>query len=60
MLTILMDKKIVVLNTTTFIQYDGDATSVIIDGKRYIVSGKNVLDQIKDAIRRGETYVEVR
>ena len=59
MLSILTKNKIIVVNSTTLITHDGEATTIIIDGKRYIVHGKNVVSQIKEAIRRGDNYVEV-
>ena len=59
MLAVLMRDKIVVLDSTTIVRYDGDATTILIDGKRYIVHASNVMDKIKDALRRGDNFVEV-
>lgn len=59
MLAIGMKNKIVFVDSTTIIQFEGDATTILIDGEKYILHGKNVVGQILDAIRRGDNYVEV-
>lgn len=59
MLAILMKEKIVVVNSTTIIRWDGDATIVFMNDKKYIIHGKNIMPQIKEAIRRGDNFVEV-
>ena len=59
MLAILMKNKIVVVDSTTILRWDGYATIIYMDDKKYIVHGKNIMLQITEAFRRGDNYVEV-
>lgn len=59
MLAILMKNKIVVVDSTTIIRWDGDATTILVNDKTYIVHGKNITPQIAAAILKGDNFVEV-
>ena len=58
MLAIDVGGKIVFVDSTTIIKED-DGTWILINGNWWLLYGKNILSKIREALRRGDNYVEV-
>lgn len=58
MLAIDTGRKITFVDSTTIIKED-DGTWVLIAGKWCLVHGENILNKIREALRRGDNYLEV-